>query len=160
MRGLAALILDFWYGPANAVIMPYQKTVDAPLPLVDVEEEDDGWEDGTWGKSTKRLKFTKHEGGAEFDLGDGKNRLKMVQLDEYDMEVLQEYNRGKDKKRHITPAHMIKVKRYLVNQKEKYSYKEIAQLINMSQSYVQKIGPRVKDAMRLRAAANPSPRQK
>ena len=117
--------------------------------VVDIPQAAPGVESVKWGQNRIVSATVQTQGTSiEWDTGDkGGDRLKPVDLDSYDMEVI----RG----RQINPSKYKLVKPYVIA--GEWTNAEIAKVIGMSVSWVERMAPRVRDAAKLRRDASPSP---
>lgn len=151
----------------TSLLVPRAKPVEHPFVKVqrerephgqdeDVEEEESGYEETSWGEGrVVNAKATFDEDGFEFELSDLKNRLKPIPLDIFDLDVLTAWNRANPDKEIIRANYKL-LKPYIISQKvHGMNYKGIGAVLNYSESWVQRIAPRIKEAARNRAKALP-----
>ena len=148
-------IVDTLLTRAKPVPHPFVK-VAVVARQEELTEEEPEVETTLWGKGkTVKAKVTRSEDGFEYDITpDGKNKLKLMPLDDFDRQVLHEYNvNPKNEKVQVLSANYKLVKPYVLS--KNYTYKEMSLLIDpkMSVSTLQRIGPRIKEAAKRRQAA-------
>ena len=119
-------------------------------------EKVEGFEKATWGKNkVVEVKVSHDLENNKFSWGldiDKKDYLKPTALDKFDWQVIRQFNSTTDKKeKQISPDKFKLVKPYIL--RPDITYKEIAAVLGYSVSWVQRIAPRVKDAIKLRNAA-------
>ena len=119
------------------------------------EEEDSTIEQTLWGSDKiVKAKVVRSDDGFEYDIKpDGKNKLKLMPLDDIDRQVIREHNANpKNEKSQVLSANYKLVKPYVLS--KNYTYKEISLIIEpkMSISTLQRIGPRIKEASKRRQA--------
>lgn len=113
-------------------------------------------EDVTWG-GARVVKATveKYDGGVSWEMSEDKSvKLKAVNLDDFDVDYLNAWNANTANTRKQMSAKTYKaIKPYALT--GSYTYVEIAALLEMSESTVQRYAPRIKDAAKARRKATP-----
>jgi hypothetical protein len=136
-------------GVGQKIELPKMKTKKVPV-IEKVEEEDDNYQDIKWGagKIVKGKVIENEEVNLfEWEVApDGRNRLKGMELDEFDWLVIREKG--------LKPDSFKLAKPYIVSG---WEYKEVAKILGYSVSWVQKIGPAVKEAAKRRKSGSPTP---
>lgn len=91
----------------------------------------------TWGQSkvVKAIHLSTHD-SEEWTIEDNRTKLKNIDLDRFDRNVIQ--------KKGLISANYKKVKPYVLA--GTYSNKEIALLLSVSKSWVERLSPRIKEA--------------
>lgn len=146
-------LIDTFLIRPKPVVHPFVKSSEIPRQEEEVEEDDPTIEETLWGGKVVKAKVKHDETGFEYDKDHGqRNKLKPIDLDKFDKDVLRAWNTNpKNAKIQIHSANYKLVKPYVLS--KDYTYKEIALLMNKSISWVQRIGPRVKDAAKARQAS-------
>jgi len=154
-------IVDLFMSRAKPIDHPFVARVSVvPIQEEEVQEDKPEIETTLWGKDkTVKAKVTRTADGFEYDITPGgKNKLKVMPLDIFDRQVLQEHNIDpRNEKVQVLSANYQVVKPYVLS--NNYTYKEMSLLIEpkMSVSTLQRIGPRIKEASRRRQEATPTP---
>lgn len=122
---------------------PFRKKAVQQTTIIDNIKEPDNIKDVTWGIDRKVVK-AKTEVGDDFlsweQLDKGKTKLSPADLDEYDMTVIRQ--------KKINTNNYKLVKPYVL---AGWTNEQIASVLNRSRSWVERLSPRVKDAMKLRS---------
>jgi len=120
---------------------------------VDPVEPEEERVSAKWGNRVETIKREFADDGAVWDRStEEPNRLKPVDLDSFDWAVIRANN--------LSPNNFKLCKPYVLAQLagDKLTYSEIGVILGFSESWVQRLGPRIKEAAKERAkASTPTP---
>ena len=116
---------------------PFKKVVKQVDRQQEEVEPEENIVSTTWGQSkvVKAIHLSTPD-SEEWTIEDNKTKLKNIDLDRFDRSVIQ--------KKGLISANYKKVKPYVLS--GTYSNKEIALLLNVSKSWVERLTPRIKEA--------------
>lgn len=135
------VIADLFLSRAQPIEHPFvQKATVVPV-VGEVEEVDNPeYQDTDWGGQVVKARVEETEDSIDWEMKkEGKNRLKAVDLDVHDWTVIRQYGLAPDKYKLTKP--------YVI---AGWKYKDIGFVLGYSESWVQRIAPRIKDAIKLR----------
>ena len=117
---------------------PFQKTeVKTKFKLTEAVEPVDNVKNVSWGlsKIVKAKEIVKTD-SIEWTMTNDKAALKSVNLDKYDLDIIQQYN--------LSKVNYERVKPYVLT--ENYSNNDIASKLKRSKSWVERLTPKIKKA--------------
>lgn len=143
------------WGKAKPLPSPFQgKAKEAVMEMTTNELDDDQkvYVEMTWGKEDiiGKVIEDKETDAISWSIQEqGRNRLKPVDLDDLDLSYIRRWNAmPENEKKQLVVNTYKQMKPYILT--EGWTYAEIGQVLNYSESTVQRYGPRIKDVQRMR----------